>query len=194
MTQQQPLNVIESFQYEGRWYHKGDRFPIEGVTPPADLVERYTGVYLLDDKELARRTNPQAYSIQTQLEQAQARIRELEAQGGDGPDLTPLLELFKDEDGTLPTFDEALDSVKVAVASAEQGVQAERLKAFYAPVDGTKLPNNFNARAILSDFGIETYEPLRGKTAEQLQAAMPDLSDEQTVAIVEKVAKHFAQD
>ncbi|RJF74458.1 hypothetical protein D3875_04045 [Deinococcus cavernae] len=131
MIKPEQYNVVEAFPFGGRWYHPGQKFPPEGVEVSDDTLKKYDGVYLLTDKALTRRDNPQAHAAQTELERAhaelaqalseleqtQAQIQEL--QGRSGPDLSPLLNLFLNEDGSPPTFEQAVDAAQHAQASVQ---------------------------------------------------------------------------
>lgn len=110
MTDGKPFNVIESFFYGGQWYHPGQKFPPAGTEVPAELITRYTGTYLLSDGDLTQRENPQAYQAQSDLAQAQDRVRELEQAQAD---FELLLGQFASEEGLPATVTHARVAIKM---------------------------------------------------------------------------------
>ncbi|KQR37733.1 hypothetical protein [Deinococcus sp. Leaf326] len=110
MTNGKPLNVIESFFYGGQWYHPGAKFPPAGTDVSAELVTRYTGTYLLSDRDLTKRENPQAHEAQAELAQAQDRVRELEEAQAD---FELLLGQFATEEGVPATVTHARVAIKM---------------------------------------------------------------------------------
>lgn len=169
-------------------YAPGKFLPPNTTFTPSELklseaqVQRWTGVYFLSEKEHARRNNPQAYEVQTELEQANARIQELTEQLqqvqdparqseleqakaalvqeqqradelalrlADLPDPTPLLNLFLNEDGSQPTFEQAVEAARQAQADAEASLDDEdsaELDAYREYV-GELLPEGVSANA-----------------------------------------------
>ena len=169
-------------------YAPGKFLPAETTFVPAELglseqeVGRWTGVYILSEKEFSRQNNPTAFQAQTELEQANLRIQELTAQLqqvqdparqseleqakaalvqeqqradelalrlADLPDPTPLLNLFLNEDGSQPTFDEAVAAARQAQADAEASLDDEdsaELDAYRQHV-GELLPEGVSANA-----------------------------------------------
>lgn len=169
-------------------YAPGKFLPAETTFVPAELglseqdVERWTGVYILSEKEFSRQNNPTAFQAQTELEQANLRIQELTAQLqqvqdparqseleqakaalvqeqqradelalrlADLPDPTPLLNLFLNEDGSQPTFEQAVEAARQAQADAEASLDDEdsaELDAYREYV-GELLPEGVSANA-----------------------------------------------
>lgn len=101
--------------------------------------------------------------------------------------------LFPDAKGT----DALLDAVKQASSAGQQAQELQArittLETLNPTVQGTDLPPNFAGIGKLKPFGLTTYESLKGKTAEQLDA-IEGLTLEQAKQIVDKVTAHFTQE
>ncbi|WP_278913205.1 hypothetical protein [Deinococcus wulumuqiensis] len=170
-------------------YAPGKFLPAETTFVPAELglseqeVGRWTGVYILSEKEFSRQNNPTAFQAQTELEQANLRIQELTAQLqqvqdparqseleqakaalvqeqqradelalrlADLPDPTPLLNLFLNEDGSQPTFEQAVEAARQAQADAQASLDDEDSKALaeYREVVGQLYPEGLAPQAL----------------------------------------------
>lgn len=143
-------------------YAPGKFLPAETTFVPAELglsdkdVERWTGVYFLSEKEFSRKNNPTAFQAQSELEQMKTalvqerqRADELVQRLAEVPNTTPLLELFKNEDGSLPTFDEAVAAARQSQADAQASLDDEdsaELEAYRQSV-GELLPEGVSANA-----------------------------------------------
>lgn len=92
----------------------------------------------------------------------------------------------------IPDYIEELKKGGDASALAAAQAEIATLRALYVADGGTELPSNFMRRGKLTPFGLNTYESLRGKTPEQLDA-VEGVTLEQARQIAELVDAHFAK-
>lgn len=93
--------------------------------------------------------------------------------------------------GKVVTLTELPDYVaELKQGEAERAAELATLRALYVVETGTEIPTNFLRRGNLAPFGLTTYESLRGKTPEQLDA-IEGITLDQAKKIVDLVDAHF---
>lgn len=210
MTKKELVLAIPYF--DGIQWNRNVGEPFNTEKLDEQLVEKMTQKgYLVTAKEYQARRNPEAAQAQAQADATADQLQSIYAllPGVTTPD--GAVTAIQDLQGRVPSgedqenvararvflqelrglYPDAKDAEDLLQAARDTQARAAALEKLHAIEGGTPLPTNIVGRKGLVALGLDTWESLRGKTAQQLDA-VEGLSAEQAGKLVDLVERHFA--
>lgn len=210
MTKKELVLAIPYF--DGIQWNRNVGEPFNTEKLDEQLVEKMTQKgYLVTAKEYQARRNPEAAQAQAQADATADQLQSIYALLPGVTTLDGAVTAIQDLQGRVPSgedqenvararvfvqelrglYPDAKDTEGLLQAARDTQARVATLEKLHAAPAGTDLPSNFTGRGKLAAFGLTTFESLRGKTAQQLDA-IEGVTTDQAGKIVEAVEKHFS--